>query len=293
MKKPTTILFFFLFITVIGLAQTDHPNSYLQDSLGRISSVIWKLKTDKERLAANENFFKIFQSILESDSFGAVTLDSIEGIIHVKSEDGKINMFTWNVPLNDGTNKYYGFAEIAGKKKMVVPLISAETRPEDLASSIFTQQSWYGALYYKLIEVKIGEHEAYTLLGWDGCTQNMNRKVIDILTIDNNCNIQFGLPVFKTDQGLKPRVVLEYAKKANVMLRYDFQAFTVAKGKKIKKQKAWLIVMDRLVPMDPSLKGMHEYYVPAGDTYDGYLFRNGYWVLVEDLDASNKTSKRQ
>jgi hypothetical protein len=46
--------------------------------------------------------------------------------------------------------------------------------------------------------------------------------------------------------------------------------------------------MDRLVPMDPSLKNMRKYYVPSGDTYDGYIFRNGYWILVEEIEVANK-----
>jgi hypothetical protein len=33
---------------------------------------------------------------------------------------------------------------------------------------------------------------------------------------------------------------------------------------------------------------MGKYYVPSGDTYDGYIFRNGYWILVEEIEVANK-----
>jgi len=46
--------------------------------------------------------------------------------------------------------------------------------------------------------------------------------------------------------------------------------------------------MDRLVPMDPSLSGIQKYYVASGDTYDGYIFRDGFWILVEDVDVANR-----
>jgi hypothetical protein len=127
------------------------------------------------------------------------------------------------------------------------------------------------------------------VLGWDGYTKEANRKLIDIISINNDGDIIFGMPVFKTENGVKSRIILEYADKANLLLRYDYQAIRVEKRKKIKKENAWLIVMDRLVPMDPSLKGIRKYYVPSGDTYDGFLFRNGYWTLVEDIEVANKT----
>jgi len=73
-----------------------------------------------------------------------------------------------------------------------------------------------------------------------------------------------------------------------MLMRYDYQSIMVQKRKRLVKENAWLIVVDRLIPMDPSMKGMRNYYVPAGDTYDGFLFKNGYWVLVEDIEVANK-----
>jgi len=97
------------------------------------------------------------------------------------------------------------------------------------------------------------------------------------------------MTVFKTDQGIKSRIILEYTEKSNMLLRYDYQAIRVEKRKKIKKEYNWLIVMDHLVPIDISFLGIKKYYVPSGDTYDGFVFNNGYWVLVEDIDVANST----
>ena len=106
--------------------------------------------------------------------------------------------------------------------------------------------------------------------------------------VDNSGKVVFGMPVFKTDQGIKYRIVKEYAEKATLLLRYDYQSVLVKKGKKVKKENAWLIVMDRLIPMDPSMKGMPQYYVASGEIYDGFIFRNDFWVLVEDIDVANQ-----
>jgi hypothetical protein len=45
--------------------------------------------------------------------------------------------------------------------------------------------------------------------------------------------------------------------------------------------------------MDLSMKGIQKYYVASGEIYDGYIFRNGYWVLVEDIDVSNKAALKK
>ena len=289
MKINIVSFFFTLFIIVnSAFSQSDINNSGLQDSLSKLSSRIWKQKPDSNRLKANEIFFKKFQSVLESKSSNLIPFDSIQGITRVLSDDSKLRIFTWNVPLDDGTNKYFGFVQLNFDSLKVIPLRSDKNDPDDFDHKQLTPHEWYGAIYYKLIEVKIGEQKAYTLLGWDGYTPNSNRKLIDIISVDKTGSIVFGMPVFKTDQGIKSRVIKEYAEKANMVLRYDYQALMINNGKKVKKENAWLIVMDRLVPMDPSMKGMPKYYVASGEIYDGYIFRNGYWTLVEDIDVVNR-----
>ncbi|MFA5973122.1 MAG: hypothetical protein WC780_12285 [Lentimicrobiaceae bacterium] len=283
----TFILALFCF-TEYSVAQSVNNNSGVQDSLSKLSSLIWKQKTDTARLKANEVFLNKFQSVLKAPSSVDISLDSIKGITMVASDNGKLRIFTWNVPVSDGTNKYFGFIQLMRDSLMVIPLHSSGIEQADFETKQFTPQTWYGALYYKLIEVNIGGQTAYTLLGWDGYSTNSNRKLIDIFEIDKAGNIFFGMPVFKTEKGIKSRVVKEYAEKSNMLLRYDYQAIKVKKRNKIKKEETWLIVMDRLVPMDPSMKGIPKYYVASGDTYDGYIFRNGYWVLVEDVEVVNR-----
>jgi hypothetical protein len=255
-----------------------------------LSSVIWKQKTDSARLNASFVFFEKFHSILKTQSVGSSLFDSIPGVTIAKSENGKLCIYSWNVPVADGSNKYFAFIQFTGDSSRVVPLMSGKTTAGEFTNEIFTSQSWYGALYYKIIDVKITDRTVYTVLGWDGYTKEANRKFIDIISINSDGDLVFGMPVFKTESGVKSRIIFEYADKANLLLRYDYQAIRVEKRKKIKKENTWLIVMDRLVPLDPSLKGIRKYYVPSGDTYDGFLFRNGYWILVEDIEVANKTA---
>lgn len=275
--------------TKCAFAQPVNNASGIQDSLSKLSSVIWKQKTDSSCLLANTIFFNKFQSVLEAGYSAAIPFDSIQGITRVASDDGNFRIFTWNVPLVSGDNNYFGFIQFTLNNTVVIPLQSIENELTGLESKQFTHKMWYGAIYYKLIEVEISGQKAYTLLGWDGYTANSNRKIIDIISIDKSGNIVFGMPIFKTDKGIKSRVLMEYAEKANMLLRYDYQAIMVEKKNKIRKENKWLIVMDRMVPMDPSMEGFRKYYVPSGDFYDGFVFKEGYWMLVENIEVANST----
>ncbi len=288
--KTTCLLFLVLFAFLKnGTSQSIRSSSGIQDSLSKLSSRIWKQKTDSTRIHSSEVFLADLQSVLKSDFYRAIPFDSIQGITRVASDDGVLRIFTWNVPLSSGLNKYFGCIQIIRQGIVVIPLQSAVGFLSCSETDLLSPQNWYGALYYKLIQVEIGEKKAYTLLGWDGFNSDANRKFIDIVSVDENENVVFGKPVFKTAQGIKSRIIFEFAEKSNMVLRYDYQAIMVEKRNKIRKVFNWLIVVDRLVPMDPSLIGIKKYYVPSGDTYDSFIFSNGYWVLVEDIDAANRT----
>lgn len=277
----------FLLLTKYAFNQVISSNKIIQDSLSKLSAQIWLQKSDSNKLKSNAAFFSAFQSVLKSTSANEYPLDSIQGITRVSSADSKIRLFTWNVPLQNGTNKYFGFLQISQDSTMLFPLISNDKSIKNLETSQLSVHMWYGAIYYKIIDVKVGEQTAYTLLGWDGYTQKSNRKMIDILTMDKSRNIAFGMPVFKTVNGIKYRIIKEYAEKSNMLLRYDYQSIITKKKNRLSKERAWIIVMDRLVPMDPALKGMPEFNVVSGDSYDGYVFKNGYWVLVEDVEVAS------
>jgi len=290
--KISIILAFVILLGIsnYSLAQTTNQNREIQDSLSKLSSAIWKQKTDVARVQASDIFFEKFQSVLKAGPANLL-LDSINGITYIASDDGVLRIYTWNVPMVDGTNKYFGFIQLPKDGNALIPLKSTDKEPADLEMAQITPEMWYGAIYYKLIPVKIGERKAYTLLGWDGYNSVSNRKLIDIISIEKDSTVLFGKPVFKTDNGVKFRIVLEYAEKSTMVLRYDYQAIMVEKKKKIVKEDTWLIVMDHMVPMDPSMVGVRKYYVPAGDSYDGYVFRDGYWVLAEEIDVVNKIAK--
>lgn len=49
-----------------------------------------------------------------------------------------------------------------------------------------------------------------------------------------------------------------------------------------------MILFDRLVPLSTSLEGQKQFYVPETNIFDAFIFENGRWVFMEDIDARNR-----
>jgi len=256
-----------------------------EDTLSALCNKFWKMKDDSSKLAANTVFLRKYQSVLSLPPAFNYPFDSLSGISKLRSDDSKLRITTWNVPLKNGTFRYFGFVEVNDGHIFI--LQESADRPLGWENKILTSENWYGAVYYKLISLKFNNQEYYTLLGWDGNNNNSNLKIIDILTFDSSGIPCFGKAIFKTAEGIKNRIVIEYAEKANILLRYDYQSIMIQKGSRIKEKKSWMIVTDRLVPMMPTMEGIRKFYVPSGDMYDAYLFDKGFWTFVENVAVSS------
>ena len=290
-KRFCSILLIFIgCIHFNAVAQDSIPFKAYEDTLIKLGKRIWACRDDSSRIIANNNFFQKFRSVLSLHGSYKYPFDSLKDISHLKSDDNRIRITSWNIPINNGSYRYFGFLETAGGE--LFPLLGKSSEIQGWQNLKLPAEKWYGAVYFKIIKVSYSKTDYYTLLGWDGHDAVSNYKLIDVLTLDVKGNPSFGSPVFKTAEGVKNRVIIEYAEKANALLRYDYQTQLIPRGKTFKKKKTWMIVTDRLIPMDPSMKGIRKYYVPAGDTYDAFIFRDGFWTLVEDVEVTNSPASK-
>jgi len=273
----------------IVLAQDTTYFKVQEDSLIRLSEFMWKSRTDSLRLRLNNELLSHFNRVMNEPGSFQYPFDSLQGISRLRSEDGAFRIFTWNIPLQDNSSRYSGFIQFRDGKTIF--LDSGKRQLSGQSNAILPLSDWYGAIYYTLISTESRGKTFYTLLGWNANDSYSNMKVIDILSFDPEGTPQFGSPVFKTREGTRNRVVLEYAENGNAALRYDYQAIVVQKGRKLRERKEWMIVMDRLIPMAAGLEGMRKYYVPAGDVYDGFLFLDGFWTFVEEVKVGNPGQK--
>ena len=154
--------------------------------------------------------------------------------------------------------------------------------------------NWYGVVYQELVTIKYDGKVSYTLIGWTGGSTIIQRKVIEPVTFKSNSSQPiFGAPVFKHNRNIR-RVLIQYAKKAMVNVRYDEQYFEVQEKKKEKKngkmvtvtvsheEKEKMIVFDDVSPVIEGMEGLYQYYVPSG-LENAFYFNNGKWILRENI----------
>jgi hypothetical protein len=192
----------------------------------------------------------------------------------IRSKDGNIRLYTWNMPWTDGTNTYFGFLQYkAGKSEIRLSLLHDSSllisNPEEI---ILTPSQWYGMLVYEIVEKEFNDRIYYTLLGYDNENPLLSRKIIDVLYFSDIHEPLFGKAIFHYQGKVKCRIIFEYSARVQMSLKWN--------------DKMKMIIFDHLSPSKPSFTGNYQFYGPDF-SYDGLRFDNGIWVLVEDVDVRN------
>jgi len=263
-----------------------------------LSQEMQKAENDSVRIIFNKQFHEtLYRTLLLEGSFD-YPFDSLRTIGKITSPDKKFRIFNWNLPKSDGTNIYFGFILLSQKAKMhaIYDLIDCSDSIPQPEIACLDDHSWFGSLYYKIIVTKSDDQKFYTLLGLDRLNNQLIQKVIDVLYFDNANHPHFGAKIFRNygnDQIC--RVLFKYSSSASMLLTYDNQY--IIKNKKwnpTKKQfenereKAWMIVSDELVPPDPQLEGQFEYYMPSSEIFNAFIFNEGKWNFIKNVDVRNK-----
>lgn len=308
-----------LFILLCSLFnRLQSQNIYLfrpyEDTLKKLSNVIFNGKTDSLKFSANNKFLKTFIRALGEDNSCKFPFDSILTVSKLVAPDNSFRIFTWTLIKENGNYKYFGLIQFLSDKnyKNIIKLKDKSDSIAKPENTVLTDNNWYGAVYYKIIDEKYKRKHYYTLLGWKGSNLMSRKKLIEVLTFDANDKPVFGGNYFKTNLAEPKRIIFEYSSDAVMSLKYEQQSYNKIKGQSIyaydkidnfmkrhknnnfssptpksKKIKAWMIVFDRLMPLNPGLEGQYQFYVPSVDYVDGLIFRNGMWRMIEDIDARN------
>jgi hypothetical protein len=245
-------------------------NSY-QDSLLRLSKAVYASPNNQDRFAKNAVFVKTLVTALKVPGSFSFGFDSLQTISHVISPDQRFKIFSWFVPTDDGTYRFFGSIQMrtADGSLKLFPLIDGTEKIKD-TNAITDNKNWYGSRYYEIVPVmSSGKPAFYALLGWKGNDFKTTKKVIEILSFENSLPV-FGKPVIEGQKNSSPksRLVFEYNRLNSMTLRMD--------------KAAGMIVLDHLAPINPEMVGNYEYY--ASDlSFDGYKPVSGKLKLVETL----------
>jgi len=242
------------------------------DTLRQMFDKLYSVQTDSEKDQLNLAIMDFFTGILESPASIDVSLDTLDKIGKLVSDDERILVVTWNIPYIDGMHAYFGLLQYRDKNKEVLKVQKLQYTgfPREIPETkTLEPENWYGALYYSIVTTEYRKEVFYTLLGYDFHTPLTNRKIIDVIKVNDNLQFKFGYPVFLVNGKVRNRMVFKYAQ--DIVMNVKFN------------ENMDMIVYDHLVPLRPSLQGEFEFYGPDG-TFDGLKFDDGKWKHYPDVD---------
>lgn len=300
LKKKLIILFLIIFkLSILLNAQEKETFQFYEDTLKKLGLVIRNGENERVKFEASERFSDLLEDALLLKRSFDYPFDSLNTIARLVSPDKRFRIFNWVISKSNGTYEYFCFLQSYNDKKdkyEVFKLIDKNieiTTPEFQTLDV---ENWYGALYYKIILVKNEDVCYYTLLGWNGNDGISFKKIIEVLTFRAGNRPFFGALIFRKGKEKPKRIIFEYSSKAIMNLKYEKQQYQLKKrlskpknGKRFENVeiKKDMILFDRLVPLNQSLEGLKQYYVPETNILDAFVFEKGKWVFFEDIDARN------
>ena len=227
-----------------------------------------------DRLKADSIFTRMLVRALKINNSFFYRFDSLATISQLYAPDSSFRIFTWQLVINDDVIRQHGAIQMRTKEGdlKLYRLIDKSDVTMNIKDTIGNNDGWIGAVYYKIILKKYNNRDYYTLLGYDECNINSNRKIIEVLTFVNNEPV-FGGRYFSfendaiSSKKINSRYVMEYKKEAGPRLTYD--------------KDLDMIVAEHLVSEsnEPNKK-----WTMVGDgDYEGFKWINGFWVHVEKL----------
>lgn len=253
-------------------------NSQLREKEEELSKLLNELRStqgDEKLNEINEKFKTAFGKALEMDGAFEFPFVSLTSVGKIYSDDKLVRVITWNVQYEDLMHNYFSFIMKKDERRDRIHVVELKREKQHfgmIQEETVTNENWYGALYYDIIDVQRRNKTYYTLLGYDANDQRSSIKLIDVLYFTGKIP-NFGYPIFDVAQGRAKRVIFEHSNKATMSLRYDKD-----------RNK---IIFDHLTPESPGLKDFREFYVPDM-SYDAYDWNGTQWILIEDIIANNK-----
>jgi len=270
---------FFVSILAFGAKSQDIENRSLkevEDSLAVLMRQIYSDSPFPIREVANTKLHNLLRVVLAKEEAFDYPFDSLKHIGKIKSDDKKVRIFTWNLPLSGGYQKYYGFIVLKNGNAHIFELSDNRKLIANPIKEILSPQNWMGALYYSIIDKTDNGQTYYILLGFDFNNLFSSKKMIDVLSFGKDSEPVFGSSIFKVGDAILNRVVFEFSARASMSLRYIADSKT--------------IVFDHLSPSRPDFNGNYQFYGPDF-SFDGFRFDKGYWVYVKDLEMKNSKRK--
>lgn len=245
-----------------------------------LAEYMWKaVKADSafDRNDANYLFIRKLVQVLRQGSAYAYPFDSLKAISILEAPDKSFKLFSWQIKQEGASYRHFGCILKNDKENTLLPLLDQSDELAPGTDTVVGNKNWFGAAYYQILPdiKKVKGIKYYTLIGYDSFEPFSQRKIIDVLWFNDAGEPKFGAPIFQLPGGLFTRVIFEYAKDANMQLRWD----------DVNK----MIVADHLVPRNEANRGLYFDYATDG-SFDGFSFKKGKWNYKDNVDLRMKTN---
>lgn len=278
----------FLFITLTaGLSVTTSGQTDFaahEDSLKRMMRRIIEPEHDFERLAINYEFKTYFEKVLQKEGSFDYPFDSLVVVSRIKAPDESFRIISWYVPLQDSKFEYFGFFQSPQSGGEGYHLYTLTDKAMEITEPQFENldhENWYGAYYTDLIHKTHRRKDYYLLLGWRGDNPLTRKRVLEPIRIMGRGRPSFGKPMFRYEDNRHRRIIFEYSAKASMVMRYESHVLEQS------RRPRDIIIFDRMSPSHSFMKGNYQFYVPETNIFDAFMFEDGKWIFVPDVDARN------
>jgi hypothetical protein len=274
-----------LFLLFIGLSFESYSQidslslDTLRDAELRLSGLGEKMiiaKEEDERMLCGRNFLITLSRSLRIKNSFFYPFDSVKQMSIKYAPDNNFRIITWNIALNNGTYHNFGVIQMnptymvkikdTSNLRNIYPLIDRSANMKNALDTVVDNNFWFGASYYHIAKYTYKKKTYYLLFGWNGATQLSNKKLVDVLTFENN-KPKFGAPIFNMNEARfkKPltRLVYEFSNRGTMTLR-------------IPKKKPNYIIVENIVPPKAADYGKPETYLPDG-SYEYFVWEKGMW----------------
>ena len=273
------LLFFSRFCAVLLTLGVMPPASAQSPEWARVVAAqenLTQASTEEDRLALHGQLQGLWAEALSTGhAFDVAWGEWNNAVVDLGKDEARMIVFTWNVELDDRTQRYGGWVATASPQSALGYTFTMLNHDRDAdpadAGRMHRHDRWHGGLYYSGILTYDRNTPVYTLLAWDGADALTTRKWVETVETRHG-RVRFGTPRFDTPDGLVKRVVLTYADAVQATLRVE--------------EGLERIVFDHLAPEDPSFRGQYAFYGPTLN-YDGLTWRKGRWYYSSDVAVKN------
>jgi len=240
----------------------------MEDTLSLLAYAVINDSLEENRFGACREMIPRLVKALKVENSFHYPFEQLKSVSIQYPKDSTFRLFTWQLYVNKDEYRYYGAIQMNSPELKLYPLVDRSFNIQDEEHAVLAADEWYGSVYYNIKQVKGEEVMYYTLFGFDAFSFFRKRKIIDVLSFNEQGEPVFGAPVFVKEQGpVKSRIIQQYSAEVSTRCNYD--------------ELLEMIIFDHLITLSgPHGEGPVQY--PDG-SYEGYELKNGKWMHKEKV----------